>query len=79
MPEVSSVATQHVIFSSESDYEAAIDQVITSAERTLHIFDTDFTTGGYNTAKRSEILRSFLMLNRSNRLVIILHETRVAP
>ncbi len=75
MSEVGSITTQHVMLSSESDYETAIDQVIKNAERTLHIFDTDLTTGGYSTAMRSEILRSFLMKNRSNRLIIILHET----
>lgn len=75
MSETNSTAAQHVMLTSESEYEAAIDQVITNAERTLHIFDPDLTAGSYNTAKRCEVLRSFLMKNRSNRLIIILHET----
>lgn len=68
-------ALQHTMLNGEAEYEVAIDTVIASAEHTLHVFDVDLTTGGYNTAKRSEALRAFLMKNRANRLVLVLHET----
>jgi hypothetical protein len=66
---------QHTMLNSESEYDTAIDQVIAAAEHSLHIFDTDLTRGGYNTTKRCETLRTFLMKNRSNRLIVVLHET----
>lgn len=66
---------QHTTLNGEAEYETAIDTVIANAERTLHIFDMDLTSGGYSTAKRCEALRAFLMKNRANRLVIVLHET----
>ncbi len=68
-------APQHTMLNGEAEYEAAIDTVIASAEHTLHIFDTDLSTGGYTTAKRCEALRTFLMKNRANRLVMVLHDT----
>lgn len=66
---------QHTMLNGEAEYETAIDAVIANAEHTLHIFDIDLTTGGYNTAKRCEALRTFLMKNRANRMVMVLHET----
>jgi hypothetical protein len=68
-------APQHRMLNGESEYEEAIDEVIGRAERSLHIFDTDLASGGYNTARRAEALRTFLMKNRANRLVMVLHET----
>lgn len=67
--------SQHTILNSEAEYEAAIDRVIENASHTLHIFDVNLATGGYNTAKRHESLRSFMMKNRANRLVVVLHDT----
>jgi hypothetical protein len=68
-------APQHRMLNSENEYEQAIDEVIDHAERSLHIFDIDLSSGGYGTARRAESLRSFLMRNRANRLVVVLHET----
>lgn len=75
MTEKTGNAPQHRMLNGESEYEEAIDEVIDRAERSLHIFDTDLATGGYDTARRAEALRTFLMKNRANRLVIVLHET----
>ncbi len=72
---MSPLTPQHTMLYGEVEYEAAIDTVIAAAEHTLHIFDINLSTGGYNTAKRCEVLRSFLMKQRSNRLVMVLHET----
>ncbi len=68
-------AIQHTLLNGEMEYEAAIDAVIAEAEHTLHIFDPDLTSGGYNSAKRCEGLRTFLIKNRANRLIMVLHET----
>ena len=75
MTEETGSLTRHRILNGENEYEAAIDEVIDRAERTLHIFDTDLTTGGYSTMRRFEALRRFLMKNRANRMVMVLHET----
>ena len=75
MSEEPETLVQHRMLNGEVEYEAAIDEVIDRAERTLHIFDTDLTAGGYSTARRFEALRSFLMKNRANRMVMVLHET----
>lgn len=68
-------APQHRMLNGEEEYEAAIDQVIEHAQRSLHIFDPDLTAGGYASVRRFESLRNFLMKNRANRLVVVLHET----
>lgn len=76
MSEATPIAVpQHTMLNGEAEYEAAIDTVIASAEHTLHIFDTNLATGGYGSAKRYEALRTFLMKNRTNRLVMVLHDT----
>jgi hypothetical protein len=75
MSEETGNAPQHRMLNGESAYEAAIDEVINRAERSLHIFDTDLAAGGYSTARRAEALQSFLMRNRANRLTFVLHET----
>jgi hypothetical protein len=66
---------QHRSFASEVEYEAAIDEVILRAKKTLHIFDGDLKRGAYSSLKRFEHLRDFLMRGRENQLVIVLHET----
>jgi hypothetical protein len=66
---------QHRMIEGEAEYEQAIDEVIGRAARSLHIFEIDASSGGYGTLARYESLRSFLSRDRSNRLVMILHET----
>lgn len=75
MTEQSQEHPQHRTLNGEAEYEAAIDEVISHAERTLHIFDVDLSSGGYSSLKRYESLRAFLMKSRANRLVLVLHET----
>lgn len=75
MAEETGSALQHRMLNGEEEYEAAIDEVIGNAERTLHIFDPDLTAGGYGSVRRFESLRNFLAKNRANRLVMVLHET----
>ena len=64
----------HRKLAGESDYEQALDEVIGLARRSLHLFDTDLKVGGYASQKRFEALRDFLLRDRGNRLVIVLHE-----
>ncbi len=66
---------QHRMLNGEAEYEAAIDEVIARAERTLHLFDIDLKYGGYSSLKRFEGLRDFLLKGRGNRIVMVLHET----
>lgn len=65
---------QHHKLTGEAEYEVAINDVIAQAQSTLHIFDTDLKHGGYNTLKRYECVRDFLLKGRGNRLVLVLHE-----
>lgn len=65
---------QHRVLNGEAEYEAAIDEVIAQAQRTLHVFDVDLTHGGYSSPKRFDGLRDFLLRARGNRIVLVLHE-----
>ena len=53
----------------------AIDQVVSVAQRTLRIFDISLTNRGFNTPRRADALREFLVRGRSHRILIALHET----
>jgi hypothetical protein len=58
-----------------ADSLEAIDQVVAVAERTLRIFDISLSNRGFNTPKRADALRQFLVRGRSHRILIALHET----
>lgn len=66
---------QHRMLNGEAEYTAGVEEVIGRAEHVLHIFDINLAAGGYASPARFENLRRFLSRDRSNRLVIILHET----
>lgn len=55
--------------------QAAIDEVIAAAARTLRIFDITLAQRGFNSPQRIERLRSFLVAGRAHRILIALHET----
>lgn len=65
----------HRQLASTAEYTEALDIVIEMAQRHLRIFDHNLEGGGYNTQRRYELLRGFLLASRSNRLEIILHDT----
>ncbi len=65
----------HRAIMSEADYESGIDDVILTAQQTIHVFDVDLTKGGYSSLKRFETLRDFLLGGRGRRLELVLHET----
>ncbi len=54
---------------------AAIEEVISSAERTIRVFDIALLNRGFNSPGRAEKLRDFLVRGRAHRLQIALHET----
>jgi hypothetical protein len=65
----------HRQLGSTAEYIEALDIVTELAQRRLCIFDHNLEGGGYNSQHRYELLRSFLLASRSNRLEIILHDT----
>ena len=73
----------HRQLNSTGDYVEAIDILIEHARHRLRIFDYNLEDGGYTTFRRYELLRTFLLKSRSNRLEIILHDidylTRFCP
>jgi len=60
-----------------ADSLEAIDQVVAAAERTLRIFDISLSNRGFNTPKRADALREFLVRGRTHRILIALHETEL--
>src|SRR5258706_16268770 len=54
--------------------QEAIDQVIATARTTLRLFDRTLGSRGFNSPKRAEALRQFLVAGRAHRLLIALHE-----
>lgn len=65
----------HRQLNSAADYTEAIDILIELARHRLRIFDHNLEDGGYTTLLRYDLLRTFLLANRSNRLEIVLHDT----
>jgi len=55
------------------DYEAAVNRVITLALGRLRIFDRKLSSA-YNSTERIDALRVFLQTNRTNRLMIVVHD-----
>jgi hypothetical protein len=64
---------QHQKLSGNAEYESAVDAVLGRPQRTLRIFDRQLG-GGYNSTKRHDLLRTFLLRSRTNRLYIVLHD-----
>jgi hypothetical protein len=56
-------------------YDAALDDILGRARKTVRIFETTLG-GGYNSPGRVELLRTFLLANRRNRLQIVVHDVR---
>lgn len=62
-------------FESNREYEEVIDAMIPQTQQIIRVFDKSLS-GAWNSAARIELLRHFLLANRSNRLLIVLHDTR---
>ena len=58
-----------------AESQAAIDDVIGVAQRTIRVFDIALANRGFNTPARTDRLRQFFVAGRAHRLLIALHET----
>ena len=65
-------------FESNREYERVIDELIPQTLQIIRVFDKTLSQA-YNTAARTAILKQFLLANRANRLVFVLHDTRQLP
>jgi hypothetical protein len=59
----------------ELEYTAAISEVVEKAQHTLHVFDIDLSSGGYQTVQRFEAIQAFMTRSRSSVLIFVLHDT----
>ena len=57
-----------------AESQEAIDQVIAEAKTTLRLFDVSLANRGFNSPRRIEMLKNFIVAGRANRLLIALHE-----
>jgi hypothetical protein len=55
------------------EYEEVIDGFIPQTQRAIRVFDRTLSSA-YNSPQRYESLRQFLLANRANRLLIVLHD-----
>ena len=55
------------------EYEELIDNLIAQTQRAIRVFDRSLSRA-WNTPQRCEALRQFLLLNRVNRLFIVVHD-----
>lgn len=70
----SAETTQRTVNRQES--RAAINRVISSARRSIRIFDRDLGDPGYRDPTRMQMLEWFILAGRRNKVEIVLHETR---
>jgi hypothetical protein len=61
-------------FSSESDYQAAIDTLLDQEGRELRIFDPDLVSLQLSSAARVDHLERFLRVSRTRRIYIVTHD-----
>ena len=60
-------------FEGMREYEALVDGLIPQTLRTIRVFD-DRLARAWNSPERYEALRQFLLANRMNRLLIVVHD-----
>ncbi len=68
-------ATGYRMISGIAESNAAIDEVVAAAQRTIRVFDVNLAHRGFNAPARAEKLRAFLVASRAHRLLVALHET----
>ena len=64
---------EHRSLEGSQEYDEAIDILLARPQRTLRIFDRQLGAG-YNSVRRYELLRAFLLRSRANRLYIVVHD-----
>jgi hypothetical protein len=55
------------------EYEAVIDTLIPGTQRAIRVFDQRLARA-WNSPQRYEMLRNFVLANRQNRLLIVVHD-----
>lgn len=65
---------QYRRFDGMREFEALYDDMIAQTQSVIRVFDKALSRE-YNSPRRYEALRQFLLASRSNRLMIVLHET----
>jgi hypothetical protein len=60
-------------FEGMREYEAILDDLIPQTQRIIRVFDQSLSRA-WNTSWRHEMLRQFLLANRANRLLIVVHD-----
>jgi hypothetical protein len=68
-------APQHTPILGNAAYEAALNTILEKARKTVRIFE-DSLGRDYNSPRRFELLRTFLLANPRNRLQIVAHDTQ---
>ncbi|MFA5371026.1 MAG: hypothetical protein WC053_01085 [Sideroxydans sp.] len=67
---------QHTSFDGVTDYVAALDRICAAAQRSLVIFEKDFSDIGFNSESRYDTLHHFLLANSNNSLHLLAHDTQ---
>jgi hypothetical protein len=65
---------QYRRFEGMREFETLLDEMIPQTQSAIRVFDKSLSRE-YNASQRYEALRRFLLASRSNRLMIVLHET----
>ena len=65
---------QYRRFEGMREFEELLDEMIAQTQSVIRVFDKSLSRT-YNSPRRYEALRRFLLVSRSNRLMIVLHET----
>ncbi|HMK14248.1 MAG TPA: hypothetical protein VK460_04480 [Burkholderiales bacterium] len=74
MENTTDISTHYQKIEGVAEYEAAINLVIAQARRSIRIFDKQ-ASNAFNSVERYELLRSFLLASRVNRILIVVHDT----
>lgn len=68
-------APQHTPILGNAAYEDALNSILEKARRTVRIFENSLDRG-YNSPRRFELFRAYLLANPLNRLQIVAHDTQ---
>jgi hypothetical protein len=68
-------APQHTPIHGDSEYEAALNTILEMARKSVRIFENSLGRG-YNSPRRFDLLRAFLLANPRHRLQIVAHDVQ---
>jgi hypothetical protein len=66
---------QHTMLDGNADYIAALDTLCKLAQHELIVFEKNYENTGFNGEARYDTLRTFLLSNPNNRLLLLAHST----